>query len=209
MNLRHEYLSCLAKELTDELIVTNTGITQHELSHLADRDANLYSPGMGLVCQVALGIAMALPKRKVIALDGDGSLLLNLGILPVLGHENPTNLTIMVFDNGCYESVGPNPTLSFFGADLEAMARGAGVKNSKTLTRLDDFLPNLRTALHEPGLYFFVIKVNPGGLSVPPKRMSGMENKFRFVRYIEEKEGKIILSPPTQTPRSAKEQNQS
>lgn len=204
MNFRHEYISCLAQELSDEIIVSNTGITQHELSHLADRDANLYAPGMGLVCQVALGLAIALPERKVIALDGDGSLLLNLGILPVLGHENPANLTVIVFDNGCYESVGPNPTLSFFGADFEAMARGAGVKNSKTFTRPDDFLLGLRAALHEPGLYFFVIKVQPGGLSVPPKRMSGMENKFRFVHYIEKELGKVILSPPTQTPRSAK-----
>ncbi len=201
MNLRHEYLSCLANELSEEIIVTNTGITSHELFYLADRDANLYAPGMGFVCQVALGIAIALPKRKVIALDGDGSLLLNLGILPVVAHENPANLIIMVFDNGCYESVGDNPTLSFFGTDLEAMARGAGVKNSKTLTTLDDFLPCLRTALHEPGLYFFVIKVTPGGLSVSPNRMSGMENKFRFVHYIETKEGKTIFSPPTQTPR--------
>lgn len=209
MNLRHEYLSCLAGELADELIVTNTGITQHELSHLADRDANLYAPGMGLVCQVALGIALALPNRRVVALDGDGSLLLNLGILPVLGHENPGNLTIVVFDNGCYESVGPNPTLSSFGADLEAMARGAGVKNCKTLTRLDDFLSNVRTALHEPGLYFFVIKVDPGGLSVPPKRMSGMENKFRFVHHIEATERKTILAPPTQSPREGRERNQS
>ncbi len=202
MNFRHEYLSHLAKELSDEIVVTNTGITQHELSYLADREAHLYAPGMGVVCQVALGIALALPKRRVIALDGDGSLLLSLGILPVLGHENPANLTILVFDNGCYESVGPNPSLTSFGADLEAMARGAGIKNSKTLSRVDDFVPQLRAALHEPGLYFFVVKVQPGGLSVPPKRMSGMENKFRFVRYIESQEGKTILSPPTQTPHS-------
>ncbi|MBI4527569.1 MAG: thiamine pyrophosphate-binding protein [Deltaproteobacteria bacterium] len=204
MNLRHEYLSLLAREIQEEIVVTNTGITQHEWSHLADRDANLYAPGMGLVCQVALGLAIALPNRRVIALDGDGSLLLNLGILPVLGHENPANLTIIVFDNGCYESIGTNPTLSSFGTDLEMMARGAGIKNSKTIARLDDFLPSLNTASRDLGLYFFVIKVTPGGLSVPPKRMSGMENKFRFVHYIEAQEGKTILSPPTQSPQSGK-----
>lgn len=207
MSFRHEYLSLLASELKDEIVVTNTGITQHEWSHLADRDANLYAPGMGLVCQVALGLAIALPRHRIIALDGDGSLLLNLGILPVLGHEKPQNLMIIVFDNGCYESIGSNRTLSSFGADFEVMARGAGIENSKTLTHLDQFLASIHTALSVPGCCFLVVKVDPGGLSVPPKKMSGMENKFRFVRYIEKTEGKAILEPPTQVPRTRRERN--
>jgi thiamine pyrophosphate-dependent acetolactate synthase large subunit-like protein len=106
MNLRHEYLSALVSELTDEIIVTNSGGTQHELFSLADRDANFYATGIGLASPVALGLAIALPNRKIIALDGDGSLLLNLGILPVLADERPQNLTILVFDNGLYESGG-------------------------------------------------------------------------------------------------------
>ncbi len=202
MNLRHEYLTLLAREVDKDIVVTNTGITQHEWSYLADRDSNLYAPGLGLVCQVALGIAIALPKRKVIALDGDGSLLLNLGILPVMAHENPGNLLVLVFDNGAYESLGDAPALTLFGTDLAAMARGAGIETAKTITSTDGFLPELNSTPSPPGLRFFVIKVDPGGLSVPPKIMSGAENKFRFVRHIESTEGKTILSPPTQAPKS-------
>jgi len=86
--------------------VAGLGGTQHELFTLGDRDANLYATGIGLVSQVALGLAIALPKRKIIALDGDGSSVLNLGILPVLAQQTPPNLLVVVFDNGLYESGG-------------------------------------------------------------------------------------------------------
>jgi sulfopyruvate decarboxylase subunit beta len=97
-------VSGTATLLLSNVDVTNTGGTQHELFSLGDRDANLYAAGIGLVSQVGLGLAIALPNRRVIALDGDGSLLLNLGILPVLAQESPKNLLIVVFDNGLYES---------------------------------------------------------------------------------------------------------
>lgn len=205
MNFRHEYLSLISQLLGDEIIVTNTGGTQHELFSLGDRDANLYAAGIGLVCQVAFGLAIALPRRKVIALDGDGSLLLNLGILPVLAHENPDNLLVIVFDNGIYESGGNTSSLAALGADLAVMAKGAGIRSARTLSSLDEFAQHLRGALQGAGFELFVIKVKPGGLAVAPKRMSGVENKFRFVRHIESKEGKSILSTPIRTSQKPRE----
>jgi sulfopyruvate decarboxylase subunit beta len=199
MNFRHEYLSALVKELRHEIIVTNTGGTQHELFTLGDRDANLYAAGIGLVSQVALGLAIALPKRKIIALDGDGSLLLNLGILPVLAQQTPKNLLVMVFDNGLYESGGNTATLSASGADLAAIAKGAGVTNPKTIDSLDGFIQIFKPALQGSAFDFLVIRVKPGGLPVTPKGMSGVENKFRFIRYIEATEGKRIFSTPVRT----------
>jgi sulfopyruvate decarboxylase subunit beta len=192
MNLRHEYLSSLGSELTNEIIVTNSGGTQHELFSLGDRDANFYATGIGLASQVALGLAIALPNRKIIALEGDGSLLLNLGILPVLAHERPQNLIVLVFDNGLYESGGNTPTLSASGADLAGMARGAGIKHAETLDSLEQFKQDVPRALQRATFEFFVIRVKPGKLAIAPKAMSGVENKFRFIRHIEATEGKRI-----------------
>jgi sulfopyruvate decarboxylase subunit beta len=199
MNFRHEYLSVLGQVLTNEIIVTNTGGTQHELFSLGDRDATLYAAGIGLVSPVALGLAIALPNRKVIALDGDGSLLLNLGILPVLAQERPPNLLILVFDNGLYESGGNTATLSASGADLAGIARGAGIKQAETIESLEQFNLKVPTALRRATFEFFVIRVKPGGLAITPKGMSGVENKFRFIRHIEATEGKRIFYTPVRT----------
>ncbi len=199
MNFRHEYLSHLVKELNDEIIVTNTGGTQHELFTLEDRAATLYAAGIGLVSQVALGLAIALPNRKIIALDGDGSLLLNLGILPVLAQQTPKNLLVLVFDNGLYESGGNTATLSASGTDLAAIASGAGIANPKIIDSLDGFNRAFKPALRAAAFDLFVIRIQPGGLPVTPKGMSGVENKFRFIRHIEATEGKRIFSTPIRT----------
>ncbi len=198
MNQRHEYIAVLARELRDEIVVCNSGGTQDELFTAADRDANVYAPGVGLVCQVALGVALAIPDRRVIALDGDGSLLLNLGILPVLAHERPENFLVVVFDNGLYEAGGNHPSLAGLGTKLEEVARGAGIEAVSLNTSVEDFAADLKAALSDQGFRFFVIKVKPGRVGGAPKTISGMENKFRFMRYVEERLGKKIFEPPTQ-----------
>jgi len=198
MNLRHEYIAALVQELKDEIIVCNSGGVQDDLYSAADRDANIYGPGVGLVCQVALGVALAIPERTVIALDGDGSLLLNLGILPVLADQKPKNLFVIVFDNGVYEAGGNVPTLASKGTKLEELARGAGIQAVAVQTGVQDFVTDLKAALSHGGLRFFVVKVKPGRVAGAPKTISGMENKFRFMRYVEEKLGKNIFQPPTQ-----------
>ena len=198
MNLRHEYIAALVRELKDEIIVCNSGGVQDDLYSAADREANIYGPGVGLVCQVALGLALAIPERTVIALDGDGSLLLNLGILPVLADQKPKNLFVIVFDNGVYEAGGNVPTLASKGTKLEELARGAGVQQVKVQTSVEDFITDLKAALSHDALRFFVAKVKPGRVAGAPKTISGMENKFRFLRYVEKSLGKSIFSPPTQ-----------
>jgi sulfopyruvate decarboxylase subunit beta len=198
MNLRYEYIAALVQELKDEIIVCNSGGVQDDLYSAADREANIYGPGVGLVCQVALGVALAIPERTVIALDGDGSLLLNLGILPVLADQKPKNLFVIVFDNGVYEAGGNVPTLASKGTKLEELARGAGIQRVAVQTGVQDFVTDLKASLSHDGLRFFVVKVKPGRVAGAPKTISGMENKFRFMRYVEEKLGKNIFQPPTQ-----------
>lgn len=198
MNLRHEYIAALSRELHDEIIVCNSGGIQDELYTANDREANVYAPGVGLVCQVALGVALAIPERTVLALDGDGSLLLNLGILPVLADQRPKNLFIIVFDNGVYEAGGNVATLASKGTKLEELARGAGIPGVVSHASLKSFAADLNSTLRQEGLRFFVVKVKPGRVVGAPKTISGVENKFRFMRFVEEKLGKKILQPPTQ-----------
>ena len=198
MILRHEYIRTLCQELEDEIVVCNSGGIQDELFTTADREANVYAPGVGLVCQVALGIALAIPERKVIALDGDGSLLLSLGILPVIAHQRPKNFMAIVFDNGVYEAGGNLPTLAGKGTKLEELARGAGITDVGVETNLASYTTTVRNALRSEGPQFLVVKVKPGRVAGAPKSISGTENKFRFMRYVEEKLKRNIFQPPTQ-----------
>src|SRR5215467_1242691 len=96
---RFDCMKALAPMLTDQLVVTNVARTGFETKMAMPREGNLYTMGMGLVTPVVLGLALSLPHRGVIALDGDGSILLNLGILTTIATYSPANLITIVFDN--------------------------------------------------------------------------------------------------------------
>src|SRR5579871_4682934 len=107
---RSECLQTLAPLLTDQLVVTNVARTGFETHMAMPRDGNLYTMGMGCVTPVVLGLALSLPHRCVIALDGDGSMLLNLGVLATVANYAPANMVSVVFDNASYASTGGLPT---------------------------------------------------------------------------------------------------
>ena len=92
MVTRYEFLQLLAARVTDELIITNIGGVAREWYHLKDREGNLYRVHMGGSAALAFGLAVALPERRVISLDGDGSMLMGLTVLPAIGERNPGNL---------------------------------------------------------------------------------------------------------------------
>jgi thiamine pyrophosphate-dependent acetolactate synthase large subunit-like protein len=94
---------------------------------------------MGLTIPIAFGVAMAQPKRHVIALEGDGSLLMQVGCLATVAMRAPKNLTMVIWDNGIYQITGNQPTPSAATSDLVAMARGAGLANSNWAADEDDF----------------------------------------------------------------------
>jgi len=96
---RYECLQLLAAKITDELIVTTTGGVAIEWNALKDRDGNLYQTYMSGATPFALGLALALPRRRIISLDGDGAILMGLSVLPVIAQQNPSNLIVIVFDN--------------------------------------------------------------------------------------------------------------
>ena len=181
--------------LDDQLVVTNVARSGFEWHALCPREGNLYTMGMGLVTPLCLGLALALPHRRVLAIDGDGSLLLNLGVLATMANSGPPNLVSFVFDNASYASTGGLPTHTAGVTDLAAAARGAGIRHACTVDSVDLFHETAAQALKEDGPWLVVVRVNPETEPVGPKLMDGRENKYRFLRYIEQTEGRTILKP--------------
>ncbi|MEM3734912.1 MAG: thiamine pyrophosphate-dependent enzyme [Nitrososphaerales archaeon] len=178
-----------------ENAVVVTGTFYHWAA-LKDREANFCPVNMGLCTAVALGLALALPNRKVIALDGDGNLLLNLSVLPDLAIQKPHNLIAIVFDNERLLSGGDMPSATAYGVDLEKIARGCGITNAVTVRTLQDFQMTIRQALAGDELAFIVAKVEPVWEALPKSVIrDGKEVKYRFIRHIEVSEGKMILTP--------------
>ena len=195
---RFDCLKLLNELITDQLVVVTLGVTGDEWYALNHRDSNLYLSSMGYVTPAAMGLAMALPHRKVVVLDSDGSLLLNLGSLATLAVERPSNMAVFVFDNECYESIGGPPSATGAGVDLAAMAQGAGIKQALTVRRLDEFEAVAKKSLAAGELSLVVVKIERAIEKVTPKGLDIWENKYRFVRYIESSEKVAILSAPTQ-----------
>jgi thiamine pyrophosphate-dependent acetolactate synthase large subunit-like protein len=115
----------------EEAVVGGIGNTHFDLWASGQRPQNFYMLGsMGLAAPIALGVALAQPQRQVIALEGDGSLLMQLGALGTIASLKPKNLTVIVWDNGSYQITGSQPTLTATGVDLVAIAKGAGLAHS-------------------------------------------------------------------------------
>src|SRR5262245_57609456 len=144
---RFDCMQALAPMLTDELVVTNVARTGFETKMAMPREGNLYTMGMGLVTPVVLGLALALPHRGVIALDGDGSILLNLGTLSTVGNYAPPNLMSIIFDNESYASTGGLPTATAGKTKLVEIAKGAGISNAVEVSTIEDFTAVARRAI--------------------------------------------------------------
>jgi thiamine pyrophosphate-dependent acetolactate synthase large subunit-like protein len=141
-------------------VVSNLGRNTYDLYEAKDRAENFYMWGaMGSTSSVGLGLALAQPARQVLVLDGDGSMLMSLGCLTTVAAHRPANLTLVVFDNGTYETTGGQATHTTRGADLEAIAKGAGLTRTATIADLDGFANAVGRALREPGPWFILAKI--------------------------------------------------
>src|SRR6516165_5316514 len=130
----------LGKLKHEEAVIGGIGNTNFDLWAAGHRPQNFYMLGsMGLAFPIALGVALAQPKRHVFALEGDGSLLMQLGSLSTIAMLKPKNLTLVVMDNGIYQITGAQPTPAAAVADLVAIAIGCGVTNSAWAADEEDF----------------------------------------------------------------------
>ena len=193
--IRHDCLDLLAVKMTEHLVVTSQSGQRIEWSYLSKHEGNLLVGMMGCAIGVATGLALALPHRKVIALDSDGSVLLSLFNLATLGNLRPKNLVIYVFDNGVYSGSRISyPTATAGHTDLAAMARAAGIANAHTICDLEEFRNRGLSALAQNELGFLVCKVEESLLhrEIPRPNTDLAENKYSFVRYLERTEKKTI-----------------
>jgi thiamine pyrophosphate-dependent acetolactate synthase large subunit-like protein len=136
----------------DEAVIGGIGYSNFDLWAAGRRPQNFYMLGsMGLACPIAFGVALAQPQRRVIALEGDGSILMQLGSLATIAAQRPRNLTIVLLDNGAYQITGGQPAASALGTDLVAVARGAGLAQSAWAADEGDFEEQIARALAEDG----------------------------------------------------------
>lgn len=182
---------------TEDLFVSSIGgILDDWWNHRPGGEDNTMSVSiLGSVSSTALGLAIALPHRRVVAIETDGSILMNLGVLCTLGAERPPNLTVVVLDNGLYECIGSAPTLTSRNTDLELVARGAGCLNCVTVHDEETLRAVLRGQLDDDELGFVVTKIEPGMQVWPQEKKrytDGVEDKYRFIRHVERLEDIVV-----------------
>jgi len=193
---RYECLEQLAPLITDQLVVTSLSGQRVEWGHLSKHEGNLLLGSMGNALAVGLGLALALPKRKVIVLESDGSVLLSLFNLPTVAKMNPANLAVFVFDNQAYSGTKiSEPTATAGKTDLAGMARSAGIESAITVRDVVGFKSKAAGAIGVAGLRFVVAKVEEsrGHREIERTTVDLLENKYRFVRYLERTEGRAIF----------------
>jgi thiamine pyrophosphate-dependent acetolactate synthase large subunit-like protein len=155
----------IAKLKNEEAVIGGIGNTNFDLWAAGHRPQNFYMLGsMGLAFPIALGVALAQPNRHVFALEGDGSLLMQLGCLSTIAALKPKNLTLIVMDNGIYQITGAQPTPAASVADLIAIAVGSGLANSVWAADEEDFerLIDRSLTASEPTLIGVRIDDKPG-----------------------------------------------
>ena len=153
----------------DEAVIGGIGHTNFDLWAAGHRPQNFYMLGsMGLSSAIGLGVALAQPERRVVALDGDGSLLMQLGTLGTVFASGVKNLLIVIWDNGSYQITGSQPTLTSAGVDLVQVARGLGVSQSRWARDEADFEALVQQGLTEDGPWLIAVHTDnepPAGVT--------------------------------------------
>ena len=182
---RLEALQAVYARLEERIVVTIMGAVAAELQAIGHRPNFFYlQHAMGLASSIGLGIALSKPDRQVVVLDGDGSVLMNLGGLTTLARYRPRNLTHVVFDNESLLSVGGFPTATSTGSDLAAIAAAAGVPRTETVATIDAFTRAFDEALGANDLTTIVAKVDAVGPRAFVTDLGLLENRFQFQRYL-------------------------
>jgi sulfopyruvate decarboxylase subunit beta len=183
---RAECIGMLYPELNDKVVVTIMGACAQELYDLGHRDNFFYlQHAMGLASSIGLGLAMHLPQEKIVVLDGDGSVLMNLGTLATLARYEPKNLVHVIFDNGSLLSTGGFDSHTTSGiTDLAAIARGAGIRHVAAVDSVMDFGDAAIEAFSRDELSVVVARVSAVGPNHYGMDLHLPENAFRFRRWI-------------------------
>lgn len=180
---RFDVIKEVVETITDEIVVCNLGAPSRELYHVKDRDKNFYMLGsMGLASSIAFGLAISKPKEKVLCIDGDGSILMNLGSLATIANNGPKNLSLVVIDNSSYGSTGDQQTYTSKNTNLDIVAKGAGFVSITLIDKLKDIHQKLSNL--SEGCHFILIKALPGNAKVENIPLNPEKLKERFIKSL-------------------------
>ena len=182
---RLECMRAIYDRLEDCLVVTIMGAVAAELQSIGHRPNFFYlQHAMGLASSTGLGLALCLPKQKVVVFDGDGSILMNLGGYTTMARYRPKNLVHVVFDNESLLSVGGFPTATSTGSDLEKIAVGSGIPRALTARTIEEFTSAYDEALRSHELTSIIAKVEAIGPKGYVTDLTLLENRFEFAREV-------------------------
>ncbi|MFP5405054.1 MAG: sulfopyruvate decarboxylase subunit beta [Gammaproteobacteria bacterium] len=181
--IRSDILKDIAPVLRDQLVVCNIGLPSQELHMIDDQPTNFYMLGtMGLSSSIGFGLALA-QKKKVISIDGDGSVLTNLGTLPTIANNVADNYILLIIDNGSYGSTGDQPTYAGKKTSLTAVARACGCDNVVEV-KAEDTGKALKEAIAGDKMTIIVAKCESGNIKVPVITMDPVVIRDRFMKAV-------------------------
>lgn len=179
---RFEILQSISPYLESKAVVCNLGFPSKELYFIRPRTSIFYMLGsMGMATPIGLGISLSKTK-EVIVIDGDGSLLMNPGTLATAAYFAPANLTVLAIDNGSYGSTGDQPTLAGSCVDLEAVARGFGIRSTCKVSTKKQLVEAVKSGVK--GLSFIHALAVPGNEDVPNIPIGHIEIKRQFAAFL-------------------------
>jgi len=181
--IRSDILKSLVPVISDELVVCNIGLPSQELHMMDDQPSNFYMLGtMGLSSSIGLGLALA-QNEKVIAIDGDGSVLTNLGTLPTIANNVADNYTLLIIDNGSYGSTGDQPTYAGKKTSLARVAEACGCENVVEC-QAEATADAVRAALASDKMTIIVAKCKSGNIPVPVIELDAPVIRHRFMEEV-------------------------
>jgi sulfopyruvate decarboxylase subunit beta len=193
---RYEVLKRIAPHLDAKVVVCNLGFPSKELFSLRHQPSNFYMLGsMGMATPIGLGIALAARDRQVVVIEGDGSLLMNPGTLATAAHAAPANLTVIAIDNGAYGSTGDQPTLTRSCVDLEAVARGFGIRSTYKVSGGKEIIKLVKSGPSKGPRFIHVIAV-PGNEDVPNISLHHLEIKRQVQDFLNAGPGASPIPSP-------------
>lgn len=160
---RRDAVPALVGDHRDFLIVSGLAGSSRDMAALSNDAAHLFTMAgsMGAATMLGLGLALGQPDRKVLVVTGDGELLMNVGSLATVATLNPSNLAILCVDNGRYAETGHQHSHTAMGTDLEVIAGGAGIAETRTVTTNDQIQEASILLRADGGTRFVVVRVNP------------------------------------------------
>ncbi len=183
--IRSDVLRTLVPVISEHFVICNIGLPSQELHMLDDQPTNFYMLGtMGLASSIGLGVALA-QSKKVISIDGDGSVLTNFGTLPTIANNVADNFILLIIDNGSYGSTGDQPTYAGKKTSLARVAEACGCEHVVEC-QAEDCAQAMQDALDSDRMTIIVCKCESGNIPVSVIKTDPVVIRDRFMQALKE-----------------------